>query len=182
MIYFWSDIHLFHSRIIEYCNRDFWYDAGGTERPDVDAMSAYIIKAWNRKVRDTDTIYFLGDFSFSHDFDKVKAIFDQLNGTKILIKGNHDYKEILKLGWDEIHTYYEFRHNKKKFVLFHYPIASWNNKFHGAIHIYGHVHGKSPPMTGRCLDVGFDNGFLEPVSINDVIARMDKIDFKGEGF
>jgi len=183
MIYFWSDLHFFHGNIIKYCKRPFWYDdAGSDPKPDIEAMNDKLIQSWNEHVRPNDTMYYLGDFSFSHDYEKVRAVFDQLNGDKILIKGNHDYKEILNLGWTSIHDYLEIKHSKKQFMLFHYPIASWKNKSHGSIHLYGHVHGNSPPMSGRCLDVGYDNGYDRPLSVDEVIEHMNKIPFNGDQF
>ena len=46
----------------------------------------------------------------------------------------------LALGWERIHYRLEFTHNDKFVVMDHYPLESWNKKYHGSIHLFGHVH------------------------------------------
>ena len=51
-------------------------------------------KNWNKLVSDKDTVVIAGDISWAMNFDELKADFqfiDNLNGNKIIIKGNHDY-------------------------------------------------------------------------------------------
>lgn len=38
----------------------------------------------------------------------------------------------------------------------HYPIASWNGKYHNSFHLHGHTHG-TLQQEGKSLDVGIDN-------------------------
>ena len=52
----------------------------------------------------------------------------------------------------------QIKYKKKDFVLCHYPFESWKNKHHGAIHLFGHVHGKLPFKEKR-LDVGLDSAY-----------------------
>ena len=75
-----SDNHFGHSAIIKYCNRPF---------KDAKHMNNVMIKRWNRVVKPDDTVYHLGDFALCSKKQKIK-IFNQLNGHKILILGNHD--------------------------------------------------------------------------------------------
>lgn len=77
--WFTSDQHFFHHNIITYCNRPFG---------SVDHMNMELIRRYNAKVMPEDTVFHLGDFSMS--FKCVEEIVKQLNGTKILIYGNHD--------------------------------------------------------------------------------------------
>lgn len=128
-IYVWSDTHFGHANIIKYCNRPF---------TSVEEMDATMIKNHNDTVNNDDLIIFNGDFSFYKKDDA--GIFAQLKGRKILVKGNHDYKVTKSLAWEAIHDIYEFIHEGQKFVMCHYPMFSWNKKFHGSIHLYGHVH------------------------------------------
>ena len=53
--FFTSDTHFGHENIIKYCGRPF---------KDVEKMNERLIKNWNEVVKDTDTIFHLGDFSF----------------------------------------------------------------------------------------------------------------------
>lgn len=53
-----------------------------------------IVKSWKSKVKSTDTVILAGDFSWAINLNEVLEDFkfiDSLPGTKILIKGNHDY-------------------------------------------------------------------------------------------
>ena len=49
---------------------------------------------WNKTVNENDMVVIPGDISWGMDFNEIKADFkfiDNLPGTKILLKGNHDY-------------------------------------------------------------------------------------------
>lgn len=46
-----------------------------------------IVDSWNKKVPESAIVYVLGDIIWK---SKYNNIFEELNGTKILIKGNHD--------------------------------------------------------------------------------------------
>lgn len=53
-----------------------------------------IKKNWKQKVKKQDTVILLGDFSWAMYLNNTKLDFEYLNslpGTKILLKGNHDY-------------------------------------------------------------------------------------------
>jgi calcineurin-like phosphoesterase family protein len=100
MIFFTSDTHFFHARIIEYCDRPFRTADG---QPDVRAMNEALVANWNNLVGNDDVVYHLGDFGFGPPAKLLEAR-KQLNGKVILIRGNHDSKPnrwLLK--GDEIH-------------------------------------------------------------------------------
>lgn len=49
---------------------------------------------WNKKIKDDDYVLIAGDISWAMKMDEAKADIDfihNLNGNKIIIKGNHDY-------------------------------------------------------------------------------------------
>lgn len=53
-----------------------------------------IILSWNEKVNEEDVVILAGDYSWAMKLDDVKPDFDfikNLKGTKIIIRGNHDY-------------------------------------------------------------------------------------------
>ena len=96
-------------------------------------MDDTMIRKWNYCVKPGDTVYHLGDFALTSR-RREQEIFDELNGHKIIILGNHDrganamasigwevYKEPLILyhdvGWydDLIATY------PSHVILSHYP-------------------------------------------------------------
>ena len=71
----------------------------GTDKPMDDFIgwndyTARLQKNWNSIVEPYDTVVIAGDISWAMNFDELKADFEfihNLNGTKIILKGNHDY-------------------------------------------------------------------------------------------
>jgi calcineurin-like phosphoesterase family protein len=129
-----SDLHFGHHNIIRYDNRPF---------KTIEEMNETMIANWNKVVSNQDYVYILGDISW-YDDDKTVQIFRRLNGTKILIKGNHDNikrnSELAKC-FASIQDYAELYLDKKnKVVMSHYPILFWNGQFRDTVHLYGHVH------------------------------------------
>ena len=160
--YITSDSHFGHKNIIKYCNRPF---------SSVEEMDETMIENWNAKVKPNDTIYHLGDFSFSKN---PQQYFKRLNGRKILIRGNHDGLAIVDLGWDGVHHYYELKVGKQLIVLFHYGMRVWNGSHHGSWHLYGHSHGKLP-SSGLSFDAGVDCHNFSPISYDEVKIKMESL-------
>lgn len=127
-IFYISDTHFGHKNILKYDNRPYF---------TVAEMDADLIKRWNNAVKPTDTVYHLGDFSWLKPAEESE-ILQQLNGTKILIRGNHDYKPTAE--WSEVLPFAEIVDNGRHVILSHFPIASYKNMTHGYYHLYGHVH------------------------------------------
>jgi calcineurin-like phosphoesterase family protein len=173
MLYFTSDIHFGHKKIIEYCNRPF---------ASVEEMDETIIDNWNKTVKPTDDIYVVGDFSFSN-LERTKQIFKRLNGNKYLIMGNHDDEEInSQLGWKFMKPVHELKYNKQSIWLSHYPHRSWNKSFHGSWALFGHAHGTAKPW-GLSCDVGVDCWNFCPVSfyqIQELMKTRPKFDTEYE--
>lgn len=133
-VFYIADLHFGHKNIIRYDNRPF---------KTIEEMDKALIERWNKAVTNEDTVFILGDISW-YDEEKTVEIFEQLNGTKILIKGNHDnIKRSSRLAkcFSSIQDYEEFYYSKKlKVVMSHYPIPFWNGQFRDAVHLYGHIH------------------------------------------
>lgn len=79
MIWFTSDLHFFHDRILEFHpkRKEIF---GSTVEKAKEAM----IQLWNSRVNKKDTVYILGDLAFGEVEDKRK-LFQRLNGNKVLI-------------------------------------------------------------------------------------------------
>ena len=171
-VWFTSDTHFFHANIIRFCNRPF---------NNVEEMNEVLIENWNKVVEPDDVVWHLGDFSYNHRLADNEIIFDQLNGRKNLIIGNHDKRAVTDLKWDSIHSYYELRGHGgiDTIVLFHYPMRSWNKAFHGSFHLYGHCHATIPDFNNSC-DVGVDAFNFYPVNIETIKERV-KNSVKSEG-
>jgi calcineurin-like phosphoesterase family protein len=81
--FFTADLHFDHSNIIDYCQRPF---------QTVKEMNEKLISNWNITVRSCDVIVVAGDLTLHTNATRVYEKFiRRLNGTKIFLKGNHDY-------------------------------------------------------------------------------------------
>lgn len=173
LIYFTSDLHFYHEKIIAHVNRPF---------ANEEEMNRALTENWNSRVQPDDDVYILGDVTLKGRREASAAL-SQLRGRKYLIRGNHDGFE-RKL--DETQTlfvwrkdYHELVWNDRRFVLFHYPIVEWNEFFRGAIHLHGHQH--NPPAyneenRARGLlryDVGVDANGMAPVSAEEILAFFE---------
>lgn len=88
-----------------------------------------------------DTVYVLGDM-FWCNVSQALPVLDQLNGKKILVKGNHDRcnDSRFRSKFERIVDYLEIEDNGRRVVLCHYPIPCFKNHFYNWYHVYGHVH------------------------------------------
>ena len=149
--YFTADTHFGHALMLK-------------DRPfaSTDEMDSHLIDAWNSVVKDHDIVWHLGDFAY-HDADRTASIFSQLRGRKRLILGNHDLdnkgnvkRSLASLAWDQAPTHYaETKQNGERIALHHYAMRTWSASSHGSWHLFGHSHGRLPPL-GRSRDCGVD--------------------------
>ena len=72
MNYFTSDLHLGHRNIIRLCNRPF---------ATIEEMDETLIRNWNAKVTNGDTVYILGDLLFRNE-KPAEEYLKQLKGKK----------------------------------------------------------------------------------------------------
>lgn len=162
--FFTSDLHFFHENIIKFCNRPF---------KNAKEMNEALVDNWNSVVTPQDVTYILGDVSFGKP-DETRSIIRQLNGSKILIKGNHDRIEDLAPVMTTITPYMRSRIQGIEVVMFHYPIESWDKQYHGAIHLHGHMHCNrllDPNIPNR-FDVGADANGYTPVSLREIRSNI----------
>jgi len=168
-VYFIADTHFGHKNIIKFCERPY---------ETVDEMDKDLIARWNSAINKNDVVFHLGDFAFYSNKAKVIDIIEQLNGTICLIKGNHDNfsDNFYRNHFDAVYNYFEYKHNRIRYKLFHYPIEEWAN----GIHFHGHSHGNISraivPKVNR-LDVGID-AFPDiykyaPVNIRTLLDMID---------
>lgn len=158
-IWFTADTHFGHERIIELCKRPF---------ASVKEMDEELIKRWNDRVKPHDEVVHVGDFSW----DAQRPYLARLNGNKILIRGNHDHNiTVMKANWDGVYDLWEVPVCDDQVTLCHYALKVWNKAHKGALHLYGHSHGRLPG-DNQSLDVGVDCWDYRPVSIEEIKARM----------
>ena len=160
--FFTSDTHFNHANIIKYSHRPF---------SSLDEMNETLIANWNKVIKPTDTVYFLGDFAFHRHEYFVK----RLNGHKILIIGSHD-KELKPLyrpwAFEMASPMMEINIKGQHVTLCHYCMRRWPRSHHGAWHLYAHSHGELGPI-GKSWDVGVDNNQYIPLSWDSIVDRMD---------
>ena len=170
MIYFTSDLHFYHENILKLASRPF---------SNADEMNSALIKNWNARVNPPDEVYILGDVTLKGGAHAAAAL-AQLNGRKYLVKGNHDHYTS-KANFDKnifewVKDYHELKYQNEFFILFHYPIDDWNQRYHGSINLHGHLHSnmeynqRSLADNIRRYDVGVDANNMSPVSIEEIIV------------
>lgn len=180
-----SDTHFGHSNLCKATTK--WRDPKGNipnnvrDFSSLDEMNSTIVDNINNVVKEDDIYLNLGDWSFG-GFDNIKKFRDRIICKNIyLVAGNHDEKIIAnKDNIRSIFTDFYKDHyleleviqggDKYRFVISHFPIASWNNMAKGIPHLHGHVH--LPPNQrlgkGKSLDVGLDGNNMKPYSLSEI--------------
>jgi calcineurin-like phosphoesterase family protein len=164
-VWFTADHHFQHANIIQFCSRPF---------VDAEAMDDAMVANWNRYVAPDDTVWHLGDFAVTNKRVLLEGFFSRLNGRKHLIVGNHDGKDTCRLGWQSINELAEVTVDDQRIVLCHYGLRVWPGLRRGAIHLYGHSHGRLPG-TSRSLDVGVDEWSFTPVCLPEILDRLKSL-------
>ena len=172
-----SDLHFGHKNIMSFCPV-----TRARFRNDVDYMNEAMIKEWNDLIEPDDLVYILGDVAFMSGSVAGRTVM-RLNGTKILVEGNHDRKTLqdttFRNAFKEIHKYLDINYNGTKVVMFHYPIAEWDQMHRGAVHLHGHLHGGISGMEKyRCRDMGIDATGMIAISMEDAIKDALKGEIK----
>lgn len=172
MSWFTSDTHFNHANIIKFCGRPF---------KDVFDMNDKLIKNWNARVKENDTVYCIGDFCFRGGTQGGKSpaqIFeDQLNGKIIHIRGNHDINN----GVNSLITYAIMEFGRKQVVVTHVPPTMEPEvpEFCDFV-ICGHVHEKwkfkyDNTFKVPFINVGVDVWKFMPISIQEILVFYDQI-------
>ena len=178
-IFFTSDTHINHKNICRGVTS--WTGNSNRTRDfdDLEKMNSTIIDNINCRVGQDDILVHLGDFSFGghqHIPEFRQRIICQ---NIVFVLGNHD--EHIQKNTDNYQTlvssvqqYLELEVSDSKFVLSHFPIASWNNMSKGSMHLHGHVHfNKTMKLgPGKMLDVGMDGNDFTPYSLREVIELL----------
>ena len=182
-VYLTSDSHFNHLNIMKFCKRPF---------KSVEEMNEALIANWNEKVPEDGIVFHLGDFAWG-PINQWRPIVERLNGKIILIKGNHDQKQLKSQAqFDELFEYSTMQMmievEKRKCYLNHYPFLCYAGVYRdpkGLVYnAYGHVHsgpnkkGQDMPRLVNCLptqyDVGVDNNDYAPISWYELNEKIQK--------
>lgn len=132
-------MHFGHDNVIRFDGRPF---------STVDDMDEELIKRWNAKVAEGDLVYVLGDLIWKSKNNAAPALLKRLNGSKILIKGNHDrflHNAAAKKALAGLKDYDDISVTLadgtiRRCILSHYFIPFYNGNRYEAIHLHGHSH------------------------------------------
>lgn len=193
-----ADTHFFHESLLgttDFAIRTY---------VNVTQMNQAIIDHWNARVENKDTVYHLGDIAlyFTHPAVKshaaVLSVLKQLNGHLVLIKGNHDSRELFKflaqnnylLGNKPKFEFHDvgvlFKYDHRQYYLTHYPMMLGIAP--QIINLHGHIHHYAVPAKEN-INVGVDTPetayldyqlpFGAPLSLSDIeqMVTGKKIDF-----
>ena len=150
------------------CNRPF---------ATIEEMDETLIRNWNAKVTNGDTVYILGDLLFRNE-KPAEEYLKQLKGKKHLIIGNHDRDWVKKCNledfFESVNNLHFISDGKRQMTLCHYPMMSWPHMTRCYM-VFGHIHGNTDadywPLIREndlMLNAGADvNGFA-PVTFEEM--------------
>lgn len=158
----------------------------------IDKMNHTIVDNINEHVGQDDYLIHLGDWSFG-GIDKILEFKRRLICQNIyLICGNHDDHIVENKHGEKgyfvkvFHDRTTMQYGKSRFVLDHYPIASWREMKKGVIHLHGHCHLSNQLKfgNGKRMDCGMDgNPEFRPYNLSrEIIPIMDKRTVASEMF
>jgi calcineurin-like phosphoesterase family protein len=175
-VFFTSDWHIGHANVLAYDSRPF---------KDVDHMAEVLVGNFNASVPPHGLTYFLGDMGLCSG-EKLKKVIERLNGTKVLVLGNHDKgsEAMYKIGFDVVLNGAVLWIANQRVTLTHCPLKgvwrepvdgmkgaiegeNWHGekKQHrftiedlGQFHIHGHIHSPNKGKSSRILGRQFDVG------------------------
>lgn len=181
-LWFTSDTHFNHANILKFTNRPF---------ENIAEHDEALIKNWNDRVGNDDTVFHLGDFCFGSS-QKIMEIREKLNGNIILIRGNHDDKNLQRSLWslfEDVVYQAKILVDGRTVYLNHFPFlcfARGSFDLYGdgySINLFGHVHSGPNCTTDdnsrlsilypTQYDVGVDNNNYAPISWNEVKSIIE---------
>jgi len=170
-IYFTADTHFGHENIMEFTKRPF---------TSIQEHDETLIDNINNVAGKRDFLYHLGDFCFGptarQQVTFAKEILAKIRCKNIhLILGNHDPRsrrgqprEDFAALFNSCAQYHIARipealaledmleAPKRRVILNHYAIRSWEGMHRGVYHLYGHSHASLPENGTLSFDVGVD--------------------------
>lgn len=175
MIYYTADLHLGHANVIRHCDRPF---------DDVEEMDAALIENWNRRVKDKDQVYIIGDLIFRNSRPAPDYL-NQLKGRKVLITGNHDAAWMKKVSlfdyFEGVETMLTIKDKSRTVTLCHYPMMTWPGVGTGGYMVYGHIHTGTHMIfwplieaSDRMLNAGVDINDFKPATLEELTENNNR--------
>jgi calcineurin-like phosphoesterase family protein len=146
-----------------------------------------IIENINRKMKKTDVLYIIGDFSYRSKRSPLEYL-QEIKPKKILIVGNHDRDWLRHLTRQEIDQYflgvysqYSIKKNSIELHFNHFPQLAWNRShyFAQSFSICGHIHNARESSVAAQLfpyvkcqfNAGVDINQFVPVTFEELVAN-----------
>lgn len=163
-----ADLHLSHRGIVQFKNED-----GSKVRPwdTTEDMDEALISNWNLDVRPQDKVYVLGDVVINR---RALPLIGKLNGTKILVGGNHDVWRL-----EELTPYFKDIRGSTTLsgmILTHIPIHPQDLGRWGT-NVHGHLHNKRVIAPDGAIDpryycVSMEHINYTPIPLFKLIKRI----------
>ncbi len=157
-----ADLHLGHKNIIQYESRPEDYEE-------------ILVTKWNQTVRKKDQVLVLGDLTLSSK-EHTRLFTGRLNGTKFLIRGNHDggsetfYSELGFVIVEPIFKTFSAHWGKLRVLFTHEPVEPLPEDF---FNIHGHVHAREIEYSLRHCNVSADVVHYTPVRIWEILGMWN---------
>lgn len=178
LVFFTSDWHVGHENVLKFDSRPF---------RDLNHMHEVLINNFNSTVPLGSVTYFLGDMGLCNS-ETLKGILAALNGTKVLILGNHDggMNAMYTAGFDVVLNAATLWIAGHPVTLSHCPLrgvwrentegmkgATENENWHGEhkqkrfsvenhdqFHLHGHIHSPNSGKSEKILGKQYDVGVV----------------------
>lgn len=167
-VYVISDTHFNQSFIILFGRRPF---------RELKEMNETLIKNWNETVSKDDIVIVVGDF-VAGNYLFCKWLLHKLNGEKILIKGNHDFKfrlkKLHKTKKIKVYNKINLKLEEKEIVFTHKPIKKIRENC--VLNIHGHHHKKALPKNlpkKHYYNVAVEHNNYTPKSLKEILLEKD---------
>lgn len=177
-IFLISDTHFGHLNIIKYCRTAaFPFSAEGLAK-----MNEVLKTNWNNTISPEDTVIHLGDVMFKIPPDEAAAIINSLNGTKVLIRGNHDKSvgAMLDMGFSAVFEEVVLRFDGYNILCTHRPKMILPENTQGVFH--GHTHnasyedlkaaGENPDIPVFNVNLSVEVIHYRPLPIADAFGKL----------
>lgn len=171
-VWFWSDLHFFHSNVIGYCDRPF---------ANMESMNETMLRNCLDTVSADDILVFGGDITMGN-VHATNELLRAIPAYKLNVLGNHDIDrkkgKLLDLSVDEIAPCLEFSADGLQFFLSHYPVRE-SSLQPWQMNLHGHIHNQSVhPSVGsgrRHINLSVEYTGYRPISLDELLrAHMSR--------
>jgi calcineurin-like phosphoesterase family protein len=170
--WFIFDTHFNHANMLKFKRAD-----GTRLRPfaNIEHHDTTLFDNWNKNVQWGDLVYVGGDFFAGK---QAPRYIHQLNGKKILIKGNHDKASLSLYSsiFEDVVSVVGLREHK--IIVSHYPIHRTSLLGAYAYNFHGHTHSALVKAPDGTPDLRYINGCVEhtnwaPVDLEWLIEQRN---------